>query len=80
MKEYYIEKIRELTTLRTNHFTAIIILTGGIVGLFFMDNNVIFRILFFVFGVHFDMVFLSNMISTHNEIKKALEELKNECK
>ncbi|MBO6087554.1 hypothetical protein J6P92_04310 [bacterium] len=80
MKEYYVEKIRELTTLRTSLFTAIIILTGGMVGLFFTDANLILRFALFILGLHFDVVFLNNMISTHNDIRKTLEELKNGCK
>ena len=80
MKEYYVEKIRELTTLRTSLFTAIIILSGGMVGLFFTDANLILRCALFILGLHFDIVFLSNMISTHNDIRTTLEELKNGCK
>lgn len=80
MKEYYVEKIRELTTLRTSLFTAIIILTGGMVGLFFTDANLILRFALFILGLYFDVVFLSNMISAHNNIRTTLEELKNGCK
>jgi len=80
MKEYYVEKIRELTTLRTNLYTAIIILSGGIVSLVFADSNLILRIVLVALGVHFDIVFLGNLVTTHKDINATLEELKNGCK
>jgi len=79
MKDYYIEKIRTLTTLRANLFTCVIVLTGGIVGLFFADVKMSIIIMFALIGGYIDMTFIVNMISIHNDINKTLEDLKYEC-
>lgn len=80
MREYYKEKIKNLITLRSNLFTCIIILTGGLVGLCFTGASWIRIIPLIVLGAYFDFTFLQNMISTHKEIDLILEGLKNECK
>ena len=80
MKDYYKEKIRTLTTLRANLFTCVIVLTGGIVGLFFSNIKISIIVTFALIGGYLDMTFIVNMISIHNDINKTLEDLKYECR
>lgn len=79
MREYYKEKVKTYTELRSNLFTCIIVLTGGIVGLFFTQAQPSLVLAFAFIGGYFDFIFLQNMISVHKEICLTLEELKNEC-
>lgn len=79
MRDYYKEKIDTLTTLRANLFTCVIVLTGGIVGLFFSNVKITTLVIFALIGGYIDMTFIVNMISIHNDINKTLEDLKNEC-
>ena len=80
MRDYYKEKIRNLITLRSNLFTCIIILIGGIVGLFLTNSNLSLIITLTVLGGYFVFTFLVNMVLIHKEINLTLEDLKNECK
>ncbi len=75
MREYYKEKVKNLIALRSNLFTCIIVLTSGIVGLFFVDNMHVQIFPFIAIGGYFDWIFLVNLLSVNNEIEKYLEEL-----
>lgn len=77
MREYCKEKLKSLVALRTNLFTCVIVLTGGVVGLFFTDNKLTLIVPFVIIGLYFDFIFLQNMVSIHKEIGNTLEELKN---
>ena len=74
MREYYKEKIKNLIALRNNLFTCIIVLTGGVVGLFFVDSMSIKLFPFIAIGGYFDLVFLINLLSVNNDIEKYIEE------
>lgn len=76
MREYYKEKIKNLITLRNNLFTAIIVLTSGVMGLFFVNIPFWKAILFVFIGGYFDILFLKNLLSINNDIEKYVEELK----
>ena len=45
MREYFKEKVKNLVALRSNLFTCVIVLTSGIVGLFFVKIMDIYEIL-----------------------------------
>ena len=76
MKEYYQEKIKNMIALRTNLFTTVIILTGGVLGLFFIEIPLSKLVLFLIIGVYFDFIFLSNLISIDRNITRIVEELR----
>ncbi len=76
MREYYKEKVKNLVALRNNLFTSVIVLTSGVVGLFFVNQPFLKLLPFMVIGGYFDLVFLFNLLSINNQIDIILEELK----
>lgn len=75
MREYYKEKIKNLISLRASLFTIVVVLTGGIIGLFFMNVSLIKILPLAVIGVYYDFVFVSNIFSINNKIDVLLEGL-----
>lgn len=75
MREYYKEKIKNLVALRTSLFTIAMVLTGGVVGLLFMDISPVKILPLAVIGVYYDFVFISNIFSINNKIDILLEGL-----
>lgn len=73
MREYYKEKIRNLISLRIKLFIIVVVLTGGIIGLFFMEVSFVKIIPLAIVGGYYDFVVLSNIF---NSIKITPEELK----
>lgn len=76
MSEYHKEKVKSLVALRNNLFTAVIVLTSGVMGLFFVNIPFWKVILFVSIGGYFDILFLKNLLSINNDIEKYVEELK----
>lgn len=76
MKEYCKEKVKNLAALRSNLFTCVIVLTGGLFSLFFMGLPFVRVLPLAVVGGYFDFIFLLNLLSINNEIDIILEELK----
>ena len=75
MGEYYKEKIKNLISLRASLFTIVVVLTGGIIGLFFMNVSLIKILPLAIIGVYYDFVFVSNIFSINNKIDVLLEGL-----
>ena len=75
MREYYKEKIKNLISLRASLFTIVVVLTGGIIGLFFMNVSLIKILPLAVIGVYYDFVFVSNIFYINNKIDVLLEGL-----
>lgn len=76
MREYYKEKIKNLIALRNNLFTSVIVLTGGVAGLFFVNQPSTKLLPFILIGVYFDLVFLLNLLSVNADIDKFIERVK----
>lgn len=76
MREYYKERVKNLVALRNNLFTAVIVLTSGVMGLFFINIPFWKFILFVAIGGYFDILFLKNLLSINNDIEQYVEELK----
>ena len=76
MREYCIEKIKNLVALRNNLFTSVIVLTSGVVGLFFIDQPYAKLFTFIAIGAYFDFVFFMNLLSVNKDIDKYIEEIK----
>lgn len=80
MNEYSKEKLNNLIQMRTNLFAVVIVLTGGLFSMLFMNISIVKIILLMSIGTYFDFIFISNLLSTNQKIEKCLEELRNECK
>ncbi len=78
--EYIKESNKNLISLRTSLITTIVVLTGGIVGLYLADIDLVRKIVFILFGVYFDILFICNILDINKEISKNIGVLKNECK
>ncbi len=76
MRDYYKEKIKNLVALRTNLFTCVIVLTGGVAGLFFVNESTLKVLPFILIGIYFDLVFLINLLSVSRDIDRYIEEIK----
>ncbi len=76
MREYFKEKVKNLVALRSNLFTCVIVLTSGIVGLFFVNETAAKLLPFILIGIYFDLVFLINLLSVNKDIDKYIEEIK----
>lgn len=78
--EYIKESNKNLISLRTSLITTIVVLTGGIVGLYLADIDLVRKVVFILFGVYFDILFICNILDINKEISKNIGVLKNECK
>lgn len=76
MSRYYKEKIKNLIAFRTNLFTCLVVLTGGVFGLFIIDIPVYKIVPLALLGIYFGILFLKNLLSINNKILEYLEELK----
>ena len=66
-KELY---IKSLITLRSNLITVMIVITSGIVGLFLANISTIKLVILLIIGIYFSLIFLTNLIYVHNEIRR----------
>ncbi len=66
-------KIKELVALRGHYFSAVLLISSGIAGLFFADISISKIIIFSFIGIYFDIVFISNFFNTNDEIKNILK-------
>ncbi len=69
-------KIKELVALRGHYFSAVLLISSGIAGLFFADIMAWKLITFCAMGIYLDMVFISNFFNTNDEIKDILMRMK----
>lgn len=78
MEEVYLkEKLRNLISLRTNLFAVLIVLTGGLFGLFFTSLTTIKFYVLLAIGIYFGWVFLTNLLSINKQIEELIERLKD---
>ena len=80
MMEYIKESNKNLMSLRTSLITTVGVLTGGIVGLFLSEFEIISKTIFIVIGLYFDILFICNILDINQRINKNIGVLKNECK
>ena len=66
-KELY---IKSLITLRSNLITVMIVITSGIVGLFLANITTIKLVILLIIVIYFSLIFLTNLIYVHNEIRR----------
>lgn len=77
-KEYLKEKLKHLIAFRTNLMALIIVLGGGVSGLFFIPMNPAKFFSFLFIGIFYLLLIVSNLNNLNKEIKEALEGLKND--
>lgn len=62
-------KVKELIALRGHYFSAVLIISSGIAGLFFANVTAWKAIMLLFSGLFFDVVFLDKFFKADNEIK-----------
>ncbi len=62
-------QIKELVALRGHYFSAVLLISSGIAGLFFAEIDMWKMIVLAMGGIFFGFIFLSKFISTDKEIK-----------
>lgn len=73
MEDKDIEEIRELTALRTNYFSMIMLISGGVATLLISNDSTALRAIFLILlGLYFDYVFAMKFITTDEKIKNIL--------
>lgn len=72
-KEILKLKAQSLITLRTSLINVLIVLTGGLTGLFFLQTTIA-TYLFASIGFFYFFIFLSNLIDTNNKLDLLLSE------
>ena len=66
--------------LRSSLIPAVVILTGGIVGIAITDINIIFKTFLLIFGIYFEILFISNINNINKEINKNIGVMKDDIK
>ena len=77
MKDYYIEKLKNLINLRTNLITILVILIGGMYGLHLLNLSRFVYWISLIIGVFYIYFLMKTTLNTNDRINKILEELKN---
>ena len=72
MNEVDKEQLKNLISLRSNLFTVVIVLTTGVLGLFFVKLSKIIVAFLFLTGIYFDFLFLSNLLKINQDIDELL--------
>ena len=72
MNEVDKERLKNLISLRSNLFIVVIVLTTGVLGLFFVKLSKIMVAFLFLTGIYFDFFFLSNLLKINQDIEELL--------
>ncbi len=67
-------KVKHLIALRNNYFGMIMLISGGIAGLFFGDFLNIKILTLICLGIYFDYLFLMKFLYTNSKIEKLVGE------
>lgn len=78
--KYLEESNKNLISLRSSLIAVVAILTGGIVGIAITDINFIFKSFLLVFGIYFEILFISNITNINKEINKNIGVMKDDIK
>lgn len=77
MNEVDKEQLKNLISLRGSLFTVVIVLTTGVLGLFFVKLTKIMIAFLFLTGIYFDFLFLSNLLKINKDIDEILGRYKS---
>lgn len=71
------EENKNLMNLRTSLIPTVVVLTGGIVGLFLADISIGLKITLTLIGGYLDFILISNTIDANNKINRNIGVIKN---
>lgn len=66
--KYLEEENKNLISLRTSLIAIVALLAGGIVGIAITEINLIFKIFLLLFGIYFEILFISNIANMNKKI------------
>ncbi len=69
-----------MISLRTSLIAVVALLTGGIVGIAVTDINTILKTFLLIFGIYFEILFISNIMNMNKEIIKNIGVMKDDIK
>ena len=72
------EENKHLISMRTSLFATVVILTGGLVGLFLADINFLVKLSIITIGSYIDLILIINTIEANKLIIKNIGVMKNE--
>lgn len=78
--KYLEESNKILISLRTSLIATVVVLTGGIVGIAIADINTILKAFLLIFGIYFEILFISNIMNMNKEIIKNIGVMKDDIK
>lgn len=78
--KYIEEENKNLISLRTSLIAIVALLAGGIVGIAIAEINIIFKIFLLLFGIYFEVLFISNIANMNKKIDNNIGVMKNELK
>ena len=78
--KYLEESNKNLISLRTSLIAVVALLTGGIVGIAVTDINTILKTFLLIFGIYFEILFISNIMNMNKEIIKNIGVMKDDAK
>ena len=78
--KYLEEENKNLISLRTSLIAIVALLAGGIVGIAIAEINIIFKIFLLLFGIYFEVLFISNIANMNKKIENNIGLMKNELK
>ncbi len=78
--KYLEESNKNLISLRTSLIAVVALLTGGIVGIAVTDINTILKTFLLIFGIYFEILFISNIMNMNKEIIKNIGVMKDDIK
>ncbi len=78
--KYLEESNKNLISLRTSLIAVVALLTGGIVGIVITDINTILKVFLLIFGIYFEILFISNIMNMNKEIIKNIGVMKDDIK
>ena len=78
--KYLEESKKNLISLRTSLIATAVVLTGGIVGIAVADINTILKAFLLIFGIYFEILFITNIMNMNKEIIKNIGVMKDDIK
>lgn len=77
---YLEEENKNLMNLRTSLIPTVVVLTGGIVGLFLASIDLWAKAILILAGIYFEILFISDITYANRKINENIGVIKNEYK
>ena len=78
--KYLEESNKNLINLRTSLIAVVALLTGGLVGVSLANMSLVYKSFLLIFGIYFEILFITNIMRINEKINKNIGVIKNECK